>query len=54
MGGSFSAVGRHEHFMADFNFHLDPEAAHIVLKSYHNIILTTLEYTNDFKISNVS
>lgn len=31
MGGTFSNLGRREHFAADFNFHLDPEASEIVL-----------------------
>lgn len=42
MGGSFSAVGRYEHFTSDFNFFLDPESAHIVLKKFKGLILTTL------------
>ena len=50
MGGAYSAIGRHEHFCSDFNFHLDPEAASIVLQNYSKIILTTIQSTEGFKL----
>ncbi len=32
MGGQYTSVGMNEAFASDFNFHLDAEAAHIILR----------------------
>jgi inosine-uridine nucleoside N-ribohydrolase len=43
MGGSYSGVGLNHMFSAEFNFHGDVDAAHLVLKNFKNIIVIPLE-----------
>lgn len=43
MGGSYSGVGLNHMFSAEFNFHGDVDAAHLVVKNFKNIIVIPLE-----------
>jgi inosine-uridine nucleoside N-ribohydrolase len=42
MGCQYSGVGMLEHFAADFNFSMDPHAAHLVTKQFNHISLISL------------
>jgi len=43
MGGSYLGMGNSANLISEFNFFCDPEAVHIILKSYNRIVIIPFE-----------